>query len=132
MLAQNNIPVEEPRILLLDIETTPIEAYSWGPKWKTNLIDFKEHMRVLSFSAKWLEGKQVTAGWPDYPGYNKSGLDDSEIVADIWRLLDCASIVIGHNLRHFDVAILTSRFIYHGLTPPSPYKIVDTKLQAKK
>lgn len=120
------------KILVLDLETTPLEAYSWGPKWETNLIEVTQQSRVLSFSAKWVGGKHITKGWPDYKGYRKGVLNDKKIVKDIWKLLDEADVVVGQNSNSFDLKILNTRFLFHGLTPPSPYKKVDTKLEAKK
>lgn len=122
----------ESKILLIDIETTPLEAYSWGPKWETNLIEFIEHTRILSFSAKWLGGKHITKGWPDYKGYKKKILDDKAITEDVWKLLDEADIVIAQNGKSFDIKIMNARFAFHKLTPPSQYKVIDTKLEARK
>lgn len=120
----------KPKILAIDIETTPLEAYSWGPKWETSLIEVTEYTKILSFSAKWVDGKQVTKGWLDY---KKCSIhNDKPIVEEIWKLLDEADIITGHNVRQFDVKIMNSRFLYHGMTPPSPYRIVDTKTEAKK
>jgi DNA polymerase elongation subunit (family B) len=120
------------KILYFDIETTPLVAYSWGPKWKTNLLDFVEPVRILSFSAKWDGGKHITKGWPHYKGYKPNKLDDKAIVKAIWDLFDEADIIIAHNGIDFDIRIVNARFTYHGLTPPSQYKVLDTKNEAKK
>lgn len=37
-----------------------------------------------------------------------------------------------HNCDSFDIKIMNTRFIVNGFTPPSPYKTVDTKKEAKK
>lgn len=121
-----------PKILLFDIETTPLQAYTWGPKWQTNLIEVINHSRVLSFSAKWLGGKQITKGWIDYKGYKKGSTDDQPIVREIWGLLNEADIVIAQNGRDFDVKVMNARITKHKLAPPRPYKFVDTKTEAKK
>jgi DNA polymerase elongation subunit (family B) len=122
----------KPNILFFDIETTPIKAYSWGPKWQTNLIGFVDHVQVLSFSAKWFGGAHITKGWPDYKSYKPGELNDKDIVAEIWSLFNKADIILAHNGRDFDIKISNARFVFHGLTPPSPYKTVDTKVEAKK
>ena len=123
---------DNPKILIFDIETTPLEAYAWGPKWQTNLIEFKEHSRVLSFSAKWIDGGHLTKGWLDYKGYKKGVLDDTAIVKEIWGLLNQADIVVAQNGRDFDIKIMQARFTKHKLSPPRPYKLVDPKIEAKK
>lgn len=122
----------KPKILFIDLETTPIEAYTWGPKWETNLIEFTEHSRILSYSAKWLDGVHITKGWLDYKGYKPGALDDKAIVMDLWSLLDKADIVVAQNGNSFDLKIMNARFAFHKLTPPSPYKSLDTKLEARK
>lgn len=122
----------KPRILSLDLETTPLEAYAWGPKYECNLIEIIEHSRILSYSAKWLDGKHITKGWPDYKGYKKETLDDKAIVKDLWELVNQADIIIAQNGRDFDVKVMNARFLAHRLPPPAPYKLIDPKVEAKK
>lgn len=120
------------KILTIDLETTPLVAYSWGPVWEASLIEVTTQMTVLSYSAKWLDGKHVTKGWPDYPGYKKGKLNDRAIVRDIWNLLNEADVVVAQNGRAFDIKILNARFLFHKLPPPSPYKLIDTVIEARK
>lgn len=120
------------KILFIDLETTPIEAYTWGPKWETNLIEFIEHTRILSYSAKWFGGSHITKGWPDYKGYKKGELEDKSIVKDLWDLCNDTEVIVAHNGKSFDTKVMNARFAFHNLTPPAPYKIVDTKIEAKK
>lgn len=124
--------INKPKILIFDIETTPLEAFAWGPKWETNLIEVTEQSRILSYSARWLNGKHITKGWPHYKGYKKGSKDDKSIVKDIWNLFDEADIIVTQNGKSFDIKVMNTRFLFHGLTPPSPAKIVDTKTEAKK
>jgi predicted RNA-binding Zn-ribbon protein involved in translation (DUF1610 family) len=119
------------KILLFDIETTPIIGYTWG-KWEQNVIDFIAHSHLLSWSAKWLGGKQVTKGLIDYPGYAKNKDSDQALVKEIWGLLDQADIIVAHNGKAFDTKKVNARFSYWQLPPPSPYKQVDTKEMAKR
>jgi len=42
------------------------------------------------------------------------------------NLLERAEIVIAHYGRGFDLPKLNSRFLFHGLKPPSPYRSIDT------
>jgi predicted RNA-binding Zn-ribbon protein involved in translation (DUF1610 family) len=121
----------KPKILLFDIETTPHLSFTWG-KYKQNVVGFDKHSHMLSFSAKWLKGKQVTKGLIDYAGYGKNKNNDKELVRDLWELLDTADIVIAHNGRAFDTKKVNARFSFHEIEPPSPYKIVDTKEMSKK
>ncbi len=124
--------MEKIKILIYDLETTPLISYSWGPKWETNLIDIIEQTQILSYSAKWLKGKHITKGLLDYKGYKKGKIDDKNIVKDIWNLLDQADVIIGQNNKSFDDKIMRSRFLFHKLPPTSPFKQIDTKTEAKK
>jgi hypothetical protein len=122
----------EPKILFLDIETSPIVAYTWGPKWETNLIECLEQSQILCYSAKWLNGKQVTKGLIDYTGYKKNVIDDKKMVLDIYNLLDKADIVVTQNGIAFDHKVINARLLKHKLSPPSPYKMIDTRIEAKR
>jgi hypothetical protein len=117
-----------PKILLIDIETFPDVVWAWSPLWKTNAIAVKEHWYILSFAAQWYGEKKVTVkGLCDYKGYVSGPDKEERLLADIWGLLDKADIVVAHNGRAFDTKSIVARFISYGFTPPSSYKVVDTK-----
>lgn len=122
----------EPRILLFDIETMANQAYVWG-KYEQDVIAYKKHWYMLTFAYKWLgEKKTHVFGLDDFVGYKKDPTNDKELVQKLWNLFDEADIVIAHNGASFDVKKANSRFAKYGMKPPSPYKVVDTKLVAKK
>jgi hypothetical protein len=52
--------------------------------------------------------------------------DDSRIMKNLWILLDNCNICIGHNSDKFDLKKINTRFLIHGLQPPSPYRTIDT------
>lgn len=120
------------KILFLDLETSPLIAYAWGPKWETNLIEVTEQSQVLSYSAKWLGGVFITRGQVDTKGYKANVVDDQKLVLELWKLLDGAEQVVAQNGKDFDIRVLNARFLKHGLQPPSPYRVVDPKIEAKK
>lgn len=114
------------RIVTLDIETAPKVAYVWR-FFKENISpkQVKEHCRILSFSAKVLGEKEVQ--------YEESRTEDDKfIVSSLIDVLDKADIVVAHNGQAFDIATIRGRAVAHGLTPPSPYKVVDTLTSARK
>lgn len=118
------------RIGTLDIETSPIVAYVWS-LWKVNigLNQILEDWSILSYCYKWLGEKKVH--YEDVEG-QKNLRDDSKLLKGLWKFLDEADIVIAQNGIAFDVKKINARFIQAGMLPPSPYKVVDTLLEAKK
>lgn len=114
-----------PKILYLDIETSPKLAYIWK-FWKEN-ISPKQVLAtewIMSFSAIWNDENEVI--------YEENhDEDDFEIVAKLIKLLDEADIVIGHNVKKFDCGTISGRALVAELPPPSPYKVIDTYRVAK-
>lgn len=115
------------KIAFLDIETAPSTGYIWG-KWEQNVIDFIQDGYVLSYSFKWAHKPGVKVkGLPDYAEtWEKSKIDDSAILADLWKDLDEADIIIAHNGDKFDLPTIFTRFVTLGMRPPSPVQTVDT------
>lgn len=120
-----------PRILLLDIETSPIISYTWGI-WQQDigLNQIKKDWHLLSFSAKWLNDKKMI--YMDQRNNVKNIEDDRKLLNKLWELLDECDILITQNGKQFDIKKINARFILNGLTPPSSYKHVDTKQIAKR
>lgn len=122
----------EPRVLLMDIETAPLIGYAWQ-KWETNIIENVRDWYILSFAYKWLGDKKIqAAALPDFSLYKKDPENDKEVVKKLWTIMDEADIIIAHNGDSFDIKKSNARFIAHGLTPPTPYKTIDTKKVAKQ
>lgn len=119
------------RKVYLDIENAPNLGFTWG-KYEQDVIEFAKEWYIISFAYKF-EGKstQVRA-LPDYKTYSKDKTDDRELVAELWKVLDSADIIIGHNIDRFDIRKINARFLYHGLPLPSSYKTVDTLKVARK
>lgn len=115
-----------PKILIFDIETSPTIAYSFQ-RFNTNIyIDQVLHDPiVLTWSAKWLYGAEIMS---DAITANEVlSFNDERIVKSLWKLLDEADIVIAHYGDRFDIPMMNSRFIIHGLQPPAPSTSIDTK-----
>lgn len=120
-----------PKILLVDIETAPLEALLWGLyKQRIPQQNVIKEWSILSWSAKWLFDPEVMGQHvsPD-EAFNRQ---DKSILQGVWDLLDQADIVIGHNVVRFDVRKLNARFIVNGFTPPMPYQTIDTMIHSKK
>ena len=54
------------------------------------------------------------------------------LVKELKALFDKADFVVAHNGKSFDIKWCNSKFAFYKLSPPSPYKIIDTRTEAKK
>jgi len=118
--------MREPRVLVIDIETSPNLGYVWG-KWEQNVIDFETEWHILCYAYKWLDQSKVhVVALPDFKSYKKEPDNDYHVVKSINDLYDKADVVIAHNGDKFDVPRINTRFVYHGMTPPAPFKTIDT------
>ncbi len=119
-------------VLLFDIETAPSLGWVWG-KYEQDVISFEQHWYMLSFAAKWLgTNKMISHALPDFKSYGKDKENDKELVAKLWELIDKADIIIAHNGDEFDLKKCNTRFVVHGMNPPSPYKTIDTLKLARR
>jgi hypothetical protein len=122
----------KPRVLFLDIETLPNQSFTWG-MYDQNVIRFKEQTCLATYAWKWLGEKEVYArALCDYKGYRAWSYDDARLAADLWKLFDEADIIIAHHGDQFDIKVCQARFIFHKLSPPRPFKTVDTKKAMKR
>lgn len=128
---ENFVPtVVDARILIFDIETLPILAYTWGAYEQNLQVDgIVKDWCVLSWSAKWLQGNKIAS---DILSPKEAiQRDDKRLVRGLWKLLDKADIVISHNGRQFDIKKINTRFMFHDMEPPSSYRNIDTLVAAR-
>lgn len=122
-----------PRILLFDIETSPLKAAVWQKQvWRANISaeNILSEWFMLSWSAKWLDSTITLSDRLT----SKEALaeNDRRIVKSLWDLLDEADIVITHNGDRFDLPNMNTRFIVHDMKPTSVYKTIDTLRVSQK
>lgn len=120
------------KVLLLDIETTPIWGAFWGVHKQHLTIDnvvIDSHL--LCWAGKWLFEPEVFGDC--LTSEEAKAHDDKRICQSVWDVMDEADIIIAHNGRKFDVPKLNGRFMVNGFSsPPSPFEIIDTYESAKK
>lgn len=122
-----------PKVLLFDIETTPLSAYVFQKSvWRTNITDDQviSEWYMLCWSAKWLYDDEIISA--RLTGDEARAEDDARITKMLWDLFNEANIVIAHNGDGFDVPNMNTRFIMNNLPPPSPYQTIDTKAVATR
>lgn len=111
--------MDQPKVLLLDIETAPNVAYVW--KLYDDYISpdhLVSHSYILCVSAKWLGEKDIKfySVWKD---------GQVAMLKAIHKLMDDATVIIHYNGKKFDIPTLNREFLTTGLTPPAPYKQID-------
>lgn len=119
------------KILVFDIETSLMSGYFFR-QWKANITAnaLINDWFMLTWSAKWLFDEKVMSD--RLTGEEALQKDDKRIAMSLHKLIDEADIVIAHNGKKFDIKKINTRFLLHRLPKPSPYKLIDTCLHARK
>jgi hypothetical protein len=109
------------KVCFIDLETSPNLTYTWFGNYEVDVIEQVEEGYILSFAYKWLGDKTVRAYClNDFKGNKK------KLVEELWKVFDEADVIVAHNGNKFDIKWANRAFILYGLTPPSPFKSVDT------
>lgn len=121
----------QPKILLLDIETSLIKGRFWrtgkqyiGPD---QIID---DWFIFGYSAKWLLSDETMSDF--VTAREAVNSNDKRVMQSAHKLVSEADIIIGHNIKKFDMPKLKTRFFLNGLKPPMPYQLIDTLSVAYK
>lgn len=121
-----------PKILVFDIETAPITAYTWGMyDQNIGLNQIKSDWHLLSWAAKWYGEPANKVIYMDN-SKAKDIKNDKALIKGLWKLLDEADIVIAQNGDKFDIKKFNARAAIHGLLPPSHYRSTDTLKESRK
>lgn len=115
---------KKPVVVVLDIETAPLEVYAFRlGKQVITLDHVKHHSSILSFAYQVL-GTDEVHYFDTFDQDNPR--DDRELMQILWGILNQASVIAGHNLRRFDIPIIKYRMYHHGMPPPAPFNVMDT------
>lgn len=107
------------KILFIDIETTPMTAYTWG-LWQQNvsLSQIIDSTEMMCFGARWYGEKKV-----HFKSIHHHGKE--EMLQSVHQLLDEADVVVGWNSASFDSKHIKRELLEAQMLPPSPYKDMD-------
>lgn len=110
-----------PRLLLLDIETKPALAYTFGIR--DQHLTHKQlvpghHGGVICVGCQWLGEKRVTV----YSDWRDGHLP---MLEKVHALLSEADAVMGFNHINFDMPRLQGEFLMAGMLPPPPPTNID-------
>jgi len=125
------VTVNLPKILILDIETSPTIAYTWRRFQENISLDQVIHDPIiLTWSAKWLFGTEMYSD--SITPKEVTGFNDYRIVKSLWDLVNEADVVVAHYGDRFDIPMLNARAVIHGLPPFKSIKSIDTKSIASR
>ncbi len=131
------------KILGIDIETAPNEAFVWGLfKQTISLSQLIQSSRILCFAFRWFSDSEGKVGF--YSEFDPIGLIGSmrrksaskaahrKMVEAAWGLLNEADAVVHYNGTSFDVPTLNKEFVKIGLGPPAPFAEIDLLKTARR
>lgn len=114
------------RILTLDVETAPVQAWVW--RLRDENIGINQVIKpdgLLTYAAKFHGEPKVHFGcaWVD---------GARSMARQLHALLDEAEAVAGWNSDKFDLRWINRQFVEHGLGQPSPFARVDLMKSVRK
>lgn len=119
------------RVLIYDIETTPIEAYVWHLFGDYVSIDqIKQDSFILSWAAKWYHSNEVMSD--RLSDQEVLAKEDARLVEGLAGLLREADVIVAHNGDKFDLPVVNKRLFLHQLPPLGPVTTIDTLKLAKR
>lgn len=122
---------EKAKILIFDLETSPMRGLFWS-LWKQNInmAGIDKHSSLISWSAKWLCDDKIMS--MRVTGKEAVARKDKRILKPLWKLIDEADIVIGHNVKGYDMKYFNTRCLLNGLHAPSQVDAIDTLLLSRQ
>lgn len=107
------------KVLILDIETSPIDAYTWGI-WQQNIAisQIKDPTRVLAVGYKWERDKTPTV-------VSERTHEHDAMIEAAYEVVDEADAIVHYNGTQFDMKHLNREFMLEGYVPPASYKNID-------
>lgn len=123
--------MREPRILVVDIETSPNVGLFWssGHKIAVGPENILEERQVICIAFKWLGHKSTHSLVWDYKKGNKR---DKQMLAEFSKVYAAADAVVAHNGDNFDIKWLKTRILYHKLPPLAETTQIDTLKEYRK
>jgi hypothetical protein len=122
--------MNKPRVLLYDVETSPVLAWTWRTgKQYISHDQFKTGHKfdIICICYKFAGEKEIhSLDW----NYQKQ--DSSEMIQKFGDVVATADLTIGHNSDKFDVKQINTQRMLHNLDPISWPTSEDTLKQMRK
>jgi len=120
--------LEGRRVLALDLETTGISTKS-DRIVQIALVGAHHDGRAVNFDEVVNPGRPIPIEASRIHGlYNddvKGAGKFSTIADEVFQMIEGA-VLVGHNVRRFDIPLLENEFLRLGMNPPQPMSILDT------
>ena len=119
------IPVKR---LFFDIETSYYELKIKTFSLRNNIKYFdpntiEKEKKIICISYKWqYEDKVHTLDWR---------MGEKKMIKEFVKILGESQEAIGHNANHFDIKVLRTRAIYHGVLMFPNYRTLDTLTKSR-
>ncbi len=118
------------KVLTLDIENFPCLVYSWGLGEQHIPLEFLvRDWTVCAWAAKWLHEDKVI--YMDNRN-SKNLFDDKHLIKELIKLINQADIIIGQNVKSFDLRKIAARADFHKLRPFRPAKVTDILTEERR
>lgn len=114
--------------LFLDLETSPLEVYTWRIGYKIQLShdNIKRERFIICAGYKWEHEKLAKSIVWDMQ------MNDRKLLEELIPIVNSADEVVMHNGDRFDLPWIKTRCIFHGLPMYPEYKTIDTLAWAKR
>lgn len=124
----------KPRLLIFDIENAANLCFSFDTYEATiNADDIVVPSYIFCISFRWFGQKKIhTINIKDFPLFKKDIHDDTEVLKAFAKVFNEADVVVGHNIRRFDIKKINYRLSVKKLQPMEHKKIYDTYQIAKQ
>lgn len=122
------------KMVFLDLEVAPAVVMAFNMfKHFSSPDHIMQFPYVLTAAWNWLHDPEDlihSRSLMDYEVFEQDVKDDSELIYDLWKVLDEADIVVAQNAK-FDIGWFNQQCALYGIPEPSPYRIICT-LKADK
>src|SRR5437899_12481537 len=115
-----------PRILTIDIETSPIEAYVWGLYDQNIAVNqINKDWRIISVAWKWLD--QINVFQEDVEKQT-----EFQLLRKVRRVLDIADNVVTQNGKKFDIKKNNAMLVIKKIRLAHNFEQIDTQVVRHK
>ncbi len=125
----------QPKVIVYDIESNFNigKFFDLTPERisPSNIIQ-ERYIICVAYKEFGKKGTKVISVLDDKDRFQDNPNDDFYVVTEIHKVLSEADAIIHHYGDNFDIKMLNSRFIYHGLPPLPPIIQIDTYKIARR